>query len=380
MTNNQLTFSALPALMLAALATLSACAPSRAESETHQPTPPRQRSAIPVTLAPITLLPVDRELVVLGRVTHARDLKLGFKTGGVVKALLVDEGERVTRGQVLARLDRSELEAGLAQARAGLAKSSRDLARVKGLESQAVLPGSTREDAETARTVAAAQVRGLLWNLETTTLEADTDGVVLKRLAEPGEVVGPGQPVLVIGDESAGVRVELGLPAKDLERAVVGGTVTVRLDGSPATHQATIVELAPTLTPGTDKLSVFVSLPSELRPPRGLVATVDLPPRQLPVLPAIPLSTVVEGHGANASVWVLTPPSSTPIDCRAGPAPCPATTAPPGAVRRQALTLHSIRPDGMVLVQNGLENVTHVIDAGQAWLDEEATVVVEDAR
>lgn len=377
MTRNQLTFSALPTLMLAALA---ACAPSRAESETHTPTPTRQRSALPVTLAPITLLPIDRELVVLGRVTHARDLKLGFKTGGVVRELLVDEGERVTRGQVLARLDTSELEAGLTQARAGLAKSSRDLARVKGLESQAVLPGSTREDAETARTVAAAQVRGLLWNLETTTLKADTDGVVLKRLAEPGEVVGPGQPVLVIGDESAGVRVELGLPARDLERAVLGATLSIRLDGSATTHTATIVELAPTLTPGTDRVSIFASLPPELRPPRGLVATVSLPPRQLPVLPAIPLSTVVEGQGATASVWVLTPPSAPPIDCRAGPAPCPATTAPPGAVRRQAITLHSIRPDGMVLVESGLEDVTHVIDAGQAWLDEEATVVVEGAR
>lgn len=380
MTNIRLTFSALPLFALSALSALSACAPSRAESEAHKAPAVQARAAVPVTLAPIVLLPVDRELVVLGRVTHARDLKLGFKTGGVVRELLVDEGERVTRGQVLARLDTSELEAGLAQARAGLAKSSRDLARVRGLESQAVLPGSTREDAETARTVAAAQVRGLLWNLETTTLRADFDGVVLKRLAEPGEVVGPGQPVLVIGDESAGVRVELGLPARDLERAAIGANVTVRLDGSASTHTASIVELAPTLTPGTDKVSVFVSLPTELRPPRGLVATVSLPPRQLPVLPAIPLSTVVEGRGASASVWVLTDRLAPPIDCRAGPTPCPATASPPGAVRRQAITIHGVRPDGMVLVEAGLEDVTHVIDAGQAWLDEEATVVVENAR
>ena len=377
MTNNRLTFSALPLLALTALA---ACAPSRAESEASRPPAVRARAAVPVTLAPITLLPVDRELIVLGRVTHARDLELGFKTGGVVAEVLVDEGERVTRGQVLARLDPGELEAGLAQARAGLAKANRDLARVKGLESQAVLPGSPREDAETARAVAAAQVRGLRWNLETTTLTADTDGIVLKRLAEPGEVIGPGHPVLVLGDEVAGLRIELGLPAKDLERAALGGAVTVRLDGASTLHASTIVEIAPTLTPGTDKVSVFVSLPTGLRPPRGLVATVSLPPRQLPVLPAIPLSTVVEGQGANASVWVLKEPAGARIDCRASSAPCPATASLPGAVRRQPITIHSVRPNGMVLVQTGLEDVTHVVDAGQAWLDAEATVVVEDAR
>lgn len=376
MTNNQLAFRALTLLMLTPLA---ACAPSRAESEGQEPSPVRERAAVPVTLAPITLLPVDRELVVLGRVTHARDLKLGFKTGGVVAELLVEEGERVTRGQVLARLDPSELEAGLAQAQAGLAKASRDLARVRGLESQAVLPGSTREDAETARAVAAAQVRGLRWNLETTTLTADTDGVVLKRLAEPGEVVGPGQPVLVIGDESAGVRVEIGLSARDLARAALGGSVTVQLDGAANALPSKVVEIAPTLTPGTDRVSVFASLPTELRPPRGLVATVRLPPRQLPVLPAIPLSTVVEGQGATASVWVMVGTAGAPVDCRPDTAPCPATASPPGAIRRQAITIHSVRPDGMVLVEAGLEDVTHVIDAGQAWLDAEATVVVEEA-
>ncbi|HRE91522.1 MAG TPA: hypothetical protein PK095_20555, partial [Myxococcota bacterium] len=154
---------------------------------------------------------------------------------------------------------------------------------------------------------------------------------------------------------------------------------TVRLDGASTAQASTIVEIAPTLTPGTDKVSVFASLPTELRPPRGLVATVSLPPRQLPVLPAIPLSTVVEGQGSSASVWVLTETVAIG-DCRADTAPCPATASPPGAIRRQPITIHSVRPDGMVLVQTGLEDVTHVIDAGQAWLDADATVVVEGAR
>jgi RND family efflux transporter MFP subunit len=377
---------------------LAACMPSRADTEAEPAPVARSRAPVSVRLAPVISKPLELELLVLGRVTHARDLRLAFKTGGVVAELLVEEGERVTRGQVLARLDKSELKAGLAQARAGLDKAKRDLARVRGLESQAVLPGSTREDAETARVVAAAQVRGLHWNLETATITADCDGVVLKRLAEPGEVVGPGQPILVVGDESAGVRVEFGLPARDLDRVAIGESVTVRLDGTSNSHPSTIVDLAPTLSPGTDRLSVYASLPPTLRPPRGLVATVTLPARSTPTLPAIPLSAVVEGEGREASVWLLASQSSTSssVERASEPreegakasrretapsqGPAEGTNAGGSPVVRRTITIHSIREDGMVLVERGLEDVTQVIDAGQAWLDATATVVVKGSR
>jgi hypothetical protein len=49
-------------------------------------------------------------------------------------------------------------------------------------------------------------------------------------------------------------------------------------------------------------------------------------------------------------------------------------------VVRRTITIHSIREDGMVLVERGLEDVTQVIDAGQAWLDATATVVVKGSR
>lgn len=357
--------------LLLASGLLVACAPSHAETEPHPAVADRTRPPIPVTLAAVRQAPIDTELVVLGRVTHNRDVKLAFKTGGVVAELMVDEGQRVQRGQVVARLDTQELDAGLAQVRAGLAKANRDLTRVKNLETQAVLPGSTREDAETARAVAAAQLRGLKWNLGTATLTADCDGIVLKRLAEPGEVVGPGHPVLVIGDDTTGARVEVGIPTRELARATIGQVVTLKLEGSTEILSSTIVDLAPTLTPGTDRLSAFIALPDGVRPPRGLVVTVTMPARTTPTLAAIPLSTVVEGEGRNASVWV---PASA-----ASPAPGTGAETRATTVNRMPITIHSIRPDGLVLVEDGLHGISHVIDAGQAWLDTSAMVVVGGA-
>src|SRR5262245_36200179 len=101
---------------------LIACGASHAESAS---TPKHKAEAIPVTLTPVVQRPADAPLVATGRVSHAKDHKPAFKTGGVIKEILVAEGERVVPGQVLAKLDTREIDAGLAQARAGLAKAER---------------------------------------------------------------------------------------------------------------------------------------------------------------------------------------------------------------------------------------------------------------
>jgi RND family efflux transporter MFP subunit len=354
--------------LAAIAATLAACAPSRAETEAKEVTAERTRAPIAVTLAPVTLIPIDNELALKGRVSHARDVRVAFKTGGIIKELLVDEGERVTMGQPIARLDTGELDAGLAQARAGLAKANRDLSRATDLEKEAVLPGATREDAQTARAVAAAQVAQIRWNRDTATLFATTDGVVIKRLAEPGEVVGPGQPVLVIGEEGPAPRLEVGLPARERARAVLGQQVSVTFDGSTTRHEGRIVDVAPTLTPGTDRIAITIEVAaatgsSELLP-RGLVGTVVFPARTTPTLPAIPLSTLVEGDGKRASVWVIAAADGLVAETGSH------------AVTRREVIVREFRPDGKALIASGLEGVDAVIDAGQAWLDATATVKV----
>lgn len=359
---------------LAALTALTACAPSRAEPEAPEVATSRERPPVHVTLTEVRQVPVDLPLTLKGRVVHDRDLALSFKTGGLIAEVLVDEGDRVKAGDVVARLDPGELQAGLAQAQAGLMKANRDLARVAELEAQAVLPGTTREDAQTARAVAAAQVRGVRWNLATATLTAETDGLVIKRLAQPGEVVGPGQPVLIVADERDETRVEVGLPARELSRIAPGLPglpdlpdleVSLTLDGhdgAPITGR--LVDIAPTLTPGTDRVAVAFALPRDLRPPRGLVATVTMPARPTPTRPAIPLSAIVEGSGQEASVWLLD--DATGASAR-GPRP----------VVRRPITIAEVRPDGLVTVERGLEGVTAVVELGQGWLDAATTVLVK---
>lgn len=352
-------------------AALPACSTSRADSDPSAhaqaatPTPAKakraERPAVPVTVLAVGAAPSDLPIVTTGRVTHARDVKPAFKTGGVLRELLVDEGDHVVPGQLLGRLDPRELDAGIAQARAALGKAQRDLALAERLTADAVLPGTTRDDAKTAAAVARAQLAGLAFNKETMTLSATTAGVVIKRLAEPGEIVGPGMPVLVIGEVGAEVRVEVGVPARLFSRISPGADASVRFDGATDEHAASIVEVAPTLTPGTDRVLVTLAVHDLTAPlPRGLSVSATFPPRAGKTLPAVPIRVLVEGEGREASVWRRDPRAAN-------------------KVLRHPVSVAAIRPDGLALIASGLAVGDEVIDAGTGWLDADATILVATA-
>ena len=100
--------------VLPLLLVVSACdraVPEVAASEGSEP------SAEPVTLAKVDRGPVDRPIRAAGLVTPKHNADMAFKVGGVVSAVLVEDGTRVKKGQVIARLDPTEYAAGAAQAR-----------------------------------------------------------------------------------------------------------------------------------------------------------------------------------------------------------------------------------------------------------------------
>ena len=154
-----------------------------------------------------------------GYVTARREATVSAQITGALKQVLIEEGERVESGQVLARLDDTAQHAALTQAQAQLAaarallaqyqaqleQAQRDLKRSQGLfEADAV----SRQDAEQARTqadalgaqvaaqekqidLAQAQVDGARVQLDYTVIRAPFSGVIVAKAAQPGEIVSP---------------------------------------------------------------------------------------------------------------------------------------------------------------------------------------------
>ena len=202
---------------------------------------------------------------------------LGMALGGRVEAVLVEEGAKVRRGQALARLDARTQEAAVAQAAEGVRKAERDLARLRVLHEGGSLPLGEMQNAETGAAVARAALRGATAHRDLAVLVAPSAGVIEKRMVEPGEAVGPGQPLFRLRGAGGWV-VRVGVTDRDvlaLERGMKAGVV---LDARPGeVLEAEVSEIAEQATPRIGTFEVELRLKSEPRGARaGLPAKVEL--------------------------------------------------------------------------------------------------------
>ena len=154
--------------------------------------------------------------VYTGEVRARHETDLSFRVGGKLVERLVEAGDRVRKGQLLARLDPQDLRLSaeaardqLAAAEAELSLARAELERARQLLAQKFISESVHDSRQTTVDAAEARVRQARAQSELSsnqaaysTLRADHDAVVLAVLADRGEVVGAGQPVLRTARES----------------------------------------------------------------------------------------------------------------------------------------------------------------------------------
>jgi len=252
--------------------------------------------------------PAFPTIEVHGVVANRDEMRLAFKVGGVIRRLPVDAGDSVRRGQVLAEIDLTEIDAQLAQATELDAKAARDLERGERLYADQVLSLEQLQDLRTQRRLAAAQLRAVQFNRAHAMITAPAAGVVLQRLAEEHELVAAGQPVLIVGSEARGYVVRAAVADRELPQIHLGEAVTVRLDAAPGRELAgTVSQRSRAADPATGLFPIEVQLaPTDLVLASGLVASLRLRPAQAGgLLTRIPAGAIVEADGGRASVFVL---------------------------------------------------------------------------
>jgi multidrug efflux pump subunit AcrA (membrane-fusion protein) len=360
-------------LLLAAAACGVADAPAAAP-------PPIQE--VPVRVAPVVHERIARPVHASGRIGHDAETRLAFKVGGVVAQVLVDDGARVRRGQLLARLDPREIDAQLSSAESARAKAERDLDRARVLRREDVVAGEVLDNATTAAEVARAVADAARFNRRFSEIRATADGVVLARLVEPGEVVGPGTPIFLVGAGTRSGRVvRIGVADRDVVRLAVGDPATIRLDALPGRVLAGEVgEIAPAATPTTGAFEVTVRITGPVpsapgpdpAPPTaasrpgpadpmarlssGLVAEVDIAPRAVEPVTTVPLASLVDADRARGRVFALS------ADRRR-------------AVAR-AVDIAFVAGD-RVAIAGGLDGVSEVVSDGAPYLDERSLLAVK---
>lgn len=245
---------------------------------------------------------------------------LGFRVGGKLVERLVELGQAVKPGQVLARLDAQDLQLGQASAQAAeaAARTNLDLAtanlqRFQALYAQGFIGAAELERYQTAEKSARAQ-----WDqaraqnqvqrhqADYAALRADAAGVITAVAAEPGQVVAAGTPVLRLAQEGPRDAV-FALPETqvDAARALLGraGAVSVQAWGSDARWPATLREVAAAADPVTRTFLAKADVgAAKLR--LGRTATVSLPRAEESGVVRLPLTALFSQNGQDA-VWLL---------------------------------------------------------------------------
>ena len=188
----------------------------------------------------------NRDRISVSGNVEVTEVQVSFMTAGRVLERLVDEGQAVKKGDMVARLDRVELEQVLKQAEAALAVAEADagrmlleFARQKELFGKKVIASREFEIAQAAKTTAEARVkesRAALALAETrlgyAALTSPVTGIVLSKAIESGEYVFPGTTVVTIGNlEQVWVRAYIN--ETDLGRVKVGQAARVMADTYP---------------------------------------------------------------------------------------------------------------------------------------------------
>lgn len=260
-----------------------------------------------VELAPVRYSDAAVPVRVTGVLSRKAEADLAFKIGGIVEEIAVRAGDRVTAGQLLARLRLDEIDAQLLQAQTSLAKAERDLARVEKLQAHAVATLENLQDARSVVEVAAAQVRIAEFNRRYAVIMAPADGQVLRRAVEPNELVSAGKVILAFAADAEGWLVRAGLADADLARVRVGDRAAVSVGGAEAAG-GRVTHISGEANAATRTTGIEIALDSAPAAARsGMVVTARVTPQPVPPRPVVPASVLIEGQHDTASVYLVQP-------------------------------------------------------------------------
>jgi RND family efflux transporter MFP subunit len=287
------------------------CACSKGDAA---PPPQKDDSAVVVSVATATPAAGESRLDVAGTVRLKRETPLAFNTAGRIAAITVREGDRVNRGQLLARLDPTSLAAASTSARAEAARADADYRRLQGLFEKGWVTAPRVESARAAAAAARARVAQSGFDVGLASVRAPSAGVILTRPAEPGQMAMPGQTVLVLGELNSGYVLRVPLADADLATVRRGQAASVTIPAlGNAPIAAVISEVGARGDAATGTFRVELSLPVQPGLRSGQIGTARLTlarggtPESAAGSVAIPATAVFSARADEGFVYVLEP-------------------------------------------------------------------------
>lgn len=226
-------------------------------------------------------------------VVSTDEAELATRTSGSVRAVRVDVGSVVERGDTLVELDATDVEAVVAAARAGLTQAERRFERMRNLAADGAATEQELDDARAALETARARLQEALAQGKYVVLQAPFSGVVTSRSVDPGDLAVPGRPVLSMVRPGS-LEVVADLPAGPAATLAEGDRLSVADPDGDARHAVTVTRISPAVESASRRARVELRFrdPARVRITPGSYVRLEISDRDRPTT-WIPADAVV---------------------------------------------------------------------------------------
>ena len=254
----------------------------------------KEKAPVPVSVAPINRGPVSAYVTSTANLVAEDEVKVLAEAEGRVAELLVEEGDRVKKGQILAQLVKDDAEIAVKKARIRVESTGINFERAqKGLADN-LISRELFDKVSLDNQIAQQELAEAQWRLEKTTIRAPFSGRVTDRFVKLGQHVGPGDQLFTVSDFDPLIA-KIFLPEKDVFGLKEGRDVRITLKANDTTRfRGRIRQISPVVdtATGTVKLTIEASAPpSEVRP--GAFVTIDIVRETHPQAVLVPREAVI---------------------------------------------------------------------------------------
>ncbi|WP_347343866.1 efflux RND transporter periplasmic adaptor subunit [Flavobacterium sp. LC2016-01] len=298
------------------------------------------------------------EIAATGLVTTENEADYSFKISGIIQNIYVEEGQFFKKGKLLATLNSTEIGAGVDQANLNVEKAKRDYTRTLNLYRDSVNTLEQMQDAKTKLDLAQKSRQVVAFNAQYSKIYAVTDGFVNKKIANIGEVISAGSPVLSI-NESRGngdYILKVGVTDKEWVMIELGQSAKVTLDGYPEeTIQAAVFRKSQVSNDmdGSYQIELKLKL-NKSKPAIGMFGKAVILTQHNTSSKMIPYDALIEADGNKAFVFTITSE---------------------GKVKKVPIIIDDF-DNQQVAVKSGLENTKQIIVSNSAFLNEQSQIKV----
>ena len=301
-----------------------------------------------VKSAPVEEREFAMPVYAFGKLAAEEESKLSFKVGGIIQNIYVNEGQRIRKGQVLATLDKKEIDAQVASAKASFDKWQRDIDRMEKLYNEKVVTLESFENVKTQYEVEVSNLQIAEFNHKYSTIVAPFDGKILDKFAEVNELAQPGSPIFLIGTSGSRMVIKVALTDKEVVNLAEGDSANIQFDALPGINfegQVQMISNAPDVTSGLYESEIILKQNHKgLR--NGFFAKVQIYPSEKELFQFVPVEALVEGDKKKGYVYTIEEDLAKKVE----------------------VDIHSIA-NNQLIVRNSSSEMGEVITEGAQYLD-----------